>query len=247
MENRAVNNDIYQCLGERWYSAQDDPVALLRAESKLRNPWVVERIRTSLGEDPVRVLDIGCGAGFLTNYLASAGHDVTGVDSSTSSLEVATRHDTSGRVRYLVGDAMALPFDDGHFEVVCAMDFLEHVDDWKGAVAEMSRVLAPRGLFFFHTFNRNWLSWLVVIKGVEWFVKNTPRDMHVLPLFVKPEELTAVARVHDMEILALHGSRPVFGKSMLKLLATRVVPEDFSFTFSKSTVLAYTGIARKRS
>ena len=246
MENRAVNNDIYQSLGERWYTAQDDPVALLRAESKLRNPWVVERIRANLGEHAVRVLDIGCGAGFLTNYLASAGHDVTGFDNSTSSLEVAARHDTSGRARYQVGDALALPFDDARFEVVCAMDFLEHVDDWKGAVAEMSRVLAPRGLFFFHTFNRNWLAWLVVIKGVEWFVKNTPRDMHVLPLFIKPKELVAKAESHDMEILELHGSRPLFDRSMLKMLATRVVPSEFSFTFGKSTLLAYTGIARKR-
>jgi 2-polyprenyl-6-hydroxyphenyl methylase / 3-demethylubiquinone-9 3-methyltransferase len=45
------------------------------------------------------------------------------------------------------------------------------------------RVLAPSGLFFFHTFNRNWIANLIVIKGVELFVKNTPEDLHVLRLF----------------------------------------------------------------
>ena len=50
-------------------------------------------------------------------------------------------------------------------------------------------MLAPGGRFFFHTFNRTWLAWLIVIKGVGWFVRNTPRDLHVLRLFVKPSEL----------------------------------------------------------
>jgi 2-polyprenyl-6-hydroxyphenyl methylase / 3-demethylubiquinone-9 3-methyltransferase len=240
-----VNNSIYDELGERWYAAHDDPVALLRAESRLRNPWVAAKILHERGPN-ARVLDVGCGAGFLSNHLAHQGFDVTGIDASAASLEVAARHDVSGRATYVLGDAMSLPFASGSFDVVCAMDFLEHVEDPAAVVAEIARVLAPGGVFFFHTFNRNPLAWLVIIKGVEWFVKNTPRHMHVLRLFIKPRELVSMCQRSGLELAELHGSEPVvLSWAFWRMLLTRSVPPDFRFRFSKSTLLAYTGYARR--
>jgi 2-polyprenyl-6-hydroxyphenyl methylase / 3-demethylubiquinone-9 3-methyltransferase len=242
----SVNNDIYSTLGARWYDAADDPVALLRAEARLRNPWVAQQIATRFGGRPCSVLDIGCGGGFLSNHLAALGHRVTGLDEAHDSLAVAARHDASGTVKYDHGDATSLPYDAGSFDVVCAMDFLEHVEEPERVVAEASRVLSPSGLFFFHTFNRNWLSWLVVIKGVEWFVKNTPPDMHVLHLFLKPAEVAAMCRQNGMETMQVLGSRPKIGAAFWKMLRTGIVPADFEFTFSPSTKLGFTGFARKR-
>ena len=240
-----VNNAIYDELGERWYAAHDDPVALLRAESRLRNPWVAENVLRERGAQ-ARVLDVGCGAGFLSNHLAREGFEVTGVDASKASLDVAARHDVSGRARYVLGDALALPFPAASFDVVCAMDFLEHVEDPAAVVAEISRVLKPGGLFFFHTFNRNPLAWLVIIKGVEWFVKNTPKHMHVLRLFIKPSELAGMCQAHGLRVAELHGSEPVvFSWAFWRMLLTRVVPTDFRFRFSRSTLLAYTGYAKR--
>lgn len=240
-----VNNAIYDELGERWYAANDDPVALLRAESRLRNPWVVEHIVRERGHG-ASVLDVGCGAGFLSNHLARQGFDVTGIDASQASIDVAARHDTSRGARYLLGDAARLPFADASFDVVCAMDFLEHVEDPARVLAEAARVLKPGGLFFFHTFNRNPVAWLVIIKGVEWFVKNTPRHMHVLRLFIKPNELVRMCAASGLAVTALHGSQPViFSWAFWRMLFTRVVPADFRFRFSSSTLLAYTGYARR--
>jgi 2-polyprenyl-6-hydroxyphenyl methylase / 3-demethylubiquinone-9 3-methyltransferase len=240
-----VNNTIYDELGERWYDAHDDPVALLRAESRLRNPWVAAHIFRAFGRH-ARVLDVGCGAGFLSNHLAREGFEVTGIDASQASIDVAARHDETRKARYLLGDAMRLPFADASFDVVCAMDFLEHVEEPAAVVAEVSRVLKPGGVFFFHTFNRNPLAWLVIIKGVEWFVKNTPRHMHVLRLFIKPHELERMCASNGLAFQVLHGSEPVvFSWAFWRMLLTRVVPPDFSFRFSKSTLLAYTGYATR--
>ena len=126
------------------------------------------------------------------------------------------------------------------------MDFLEHVEGPARVVAEAARVLHPRGLFFFHTFNRNTLAWLVVIKGVEWFVKNTPKDMHVLRLFIRPTELRRMCQASGLKVVELHGSAPVVGAlAFWKMLATRVVPRDFRFRFAKSTRIAYTGFAER--
>jgi 2-polyprenyl-6-hydroxyphenyl methylase/3-demethylubiquinone-9 3-methyltransferase len=146
----------------------------------------------------------------------------------------------------MLGDALSLPFDDASFDVVCAMDFLEHVEDPGAVVAEVARVLKPGGTFFFHTFNRNPLAWLVIIKGVEWFVKNPPRHMHVLRLFIKPYELERMCQEHGLFFRVLHGSEPVvLSWAFWRMLLTRVVPRDFRFRFSKSTLLAYTGYAAR--
>ena len=240
-----VNNHVYEQLGERWYNAQDDPIALLRAESRLRNPWIAMHIAGSVGSPVADVLDVGCGAGFLSNYLGSRGHRVTGLDASPDALAIARRYDPSGLVQYRQGDALRLPFDDASFDAVCAMDFLEHVENPEQVIREASRVLRPNGSFFFHTFNRNFAAWLVVIKGVEWFVRNTPRHLHVLRLFLKPTEVQAACSRHGLVALELRGVRPTFGAAFWKLLFTGRVAPDFSFRFTRSTGLGYSGVARK--
>lgn len=238
---RTVNNAWYDTLGDRWYEAEDTPIALLRAEASHRNPWIAE----TLGAAPRAVLDLGCGAGFLANDLAARGHRVTGLDTSAEVLAVARRHDGSRSAEYLVGDACAVPFRDASFDAVCAMDLLEHVAEPHRVVAEAARVLRPGGAFFFHTFNRTWQAHLVVIKGVEWFVKNTPKDLHVIDLFRSPEEVAEMCRRAQLEPITVRGSRPRFRWPLWRMLVTGRVGHDFAFTFSGSTKLGYTGYARK--
>src|SRR5262249_14593903 len=118
-----VNNDIYGHLGERCYTARDDRIDLLRAEARARNPWIAGGIRQAFPSGKVKVLDMGCGGGFLSNYLAEAGFAVTGLDAAAESLTIARRYDTTGRACYVTGDAYSLPYADGAFQAACAMDF----------------------------------------------------------------------------------------------------------------------------
>ncbi len=238
-----VNNAIYDDYGDRWYTADDDPVALLRAESRAKTPWIQQRLETQGAKS---ILDVGCGAGFTSNALAASGFQVTGVDLSLSSLEAARRHDSSGRATYVHADANHLPFPDAHFDAVCSLDFLEHVEDPARAIREIARVLKPGGLFFFHTFNRNWMSWLVVIKLVEWLVANTPRDMHVLRLFIKPRELNQMNLAAGMKTQEITGLRPVFSTLTWESLRTGVVPKGLRFCLTRSTALSYLGMAKKQ-
>jgi 2-polyprenyl-6-hydroxyphenyl methylase/3-demethylubiquinone-9 3-methyltransferase len=240
-----VNNDLYHLLGERWYTAQNDPVALLRKEAQFRNPKVHETLVKEYGPRRLRILDVGCGAGFLTNYLSQMGHEVVGVDISKESLEVATQYDKNKSVRYLVGDAHALPFESGQFDAVCLLDFLEHTEEPLKAIQEAARVLKDSGLLFFHTFNRNFLSWLIVIKGMEWFVANTPKHLHVLRLFIKPQELEELLNQSKLHLIEMYGSRPKLNRAFWKLIQTGTVPNDFEFTKTSSLWMGYTGFARR--
>jgi 2-polyprenyl-6-hydroxyphenyl methylase/3-demethylubiquinone-9 3-methyltransferase len=241
-----IDNSLYDRLGERWYSAKDDPVALLRAESRLLTAWVLEELRAQSGGRSLAVLDVGCGGGLLANPVAAAGHRVTGVDLSEPSLEVARRHDATGTVRYLVQDARRLGLADGAFDAVCMMDFLEHVEDRDAVIKEAARVLKEGGRLFFHTFNRTPLAWLIAIKGVEWAVKNTPRRMHVYGLFLKPSELRETCARHGLAVESLRGVRArALSWAFLRLLATARVSDGFRFEFTGSLRIGYCGWARK--
>jgi 2-polyprenyl-6-hydroxyphenyl methylase / 3-demethylubiquinone-9 3-methyltransferase len=240
-----VNNDIYDQLGERWYTARDDPIALLRAESRARNPWIARSIRQVFPSNGVKVLDIGCGGGFLSNYLAKAGFIVTGLDAAAESLMIAQRYDATSSACYVMGDAYRLPYADNVFQAACAMDFLEHVDEPGRVLAEAARILEPGGLFFFATFNRNLLSWLFGVKGVEWFVKNTPPRMHILSHFIKPAELRTMCEESGLRINELRGFLPRFNRAFWRMLVTGVVADDFSFQFARNILTGYIGIAVK--
>ena len=240
-----INNTFYEGLGERWYEAWDDPVALLRAEGKVKHQWVYEKIIKNFGTRKVSILDVGCGAGFLTNEFAGKGFQVTGVDTSSDSLRVARAYDLTGTVDYIEADALELPFPDKSLDVVTCMDFLEHVVGPRRYIEEIGRVLRPGGIFFFHTFNRNVASWFLVIKCVEWFVKNTPRNMHVIDLFIKPSELEHFCRESHMVPVEMTGIKPVFSSLSAKDLFTGIVPPDMRFELTKSLLLSYMGYARK--
>ncbi len=241
-----VNNDIYNTYGDKWYEADDDPIALLRAESKTKTPWIIDRIKNhGLLNANTKVLDVGCGAGFLSNALAKESLQVTGVDLSEESLKVAAKHDDTKTVKYQTADAYKLPFQDATFDVLTAMDFLEHVEKPDEVIKEFSRVLKPNGLFIFHTFNRNPLAHLVIIKFVEWIVKNTPKHLHVIHLFIKPKELADYCQRAGMTSKEMIGIKPIFSTIPIKNLFTGIVPKTLRFELTKNLLLSYMGYAIK--
>ena len=245
MEREVINNAFYDDLGAKWYESYDHPIALLRAENKARIPWVAKKISQHFADKQCSIIDVGCGGGFLSNALAQHGHQVTGIDLSEESLEVARQRDVTNSVFYCPGDGYALPFAKEQFDVVCAMDFLEHIEDPLKAIEQAAHVLKPGGLFFFHTFNRNLLSYLIAIKGVEWFVPNTPKNMHLYKLFIKPQELNSYLQQHRFEVSEICGLMPELNKAFLRLIFTRRLTNGFSFKVGNSLYCGYMGFATK--
>lgn len=241
-----INNDYYNHLGNDWYEANNDPIAILRREQYIKNPWIKMEIIKNFGRTDLNIADIGCGAGFLTNYLAGDFKNVYGLDASSSTLKVAAQKDETKSVIYTNGNAYQLPYADESMDVVCAMDFLEHVDSPRKVVEECSRVLKPNGLFFFHTFNRNFLAWLVVIKFMEWFIPKTPKNLHVLHLFIKPSELDYMMQINKLEAVKMVGIGPKFNLAFIKSIFKRQVLKDFRFKLSKNLSLGYMGYAKKK-
>jgi 2-polyprenyl-6-hydroxyphenyl methylase/3-demethylubiquinone-9 3-methyltransferase len=123
------------------------------------------------------------------------------------------------------------------------MDFLEHVDRPGAVILECARVLRPGGLFIFHTFNRTLLAGLVVIKLMEWFVPNTPKDMHVLHLFVTPDELRSYCQHASLVVNEMTGIKPVFSSISLRDVVRGFAPANMRFELTRSLKISYMGCA----
>jgi 2-polyprenyl-6-hydroxyphenyl methylase / 3-demethylubiquinone-9 3-methyltransferase len=235
-----VNNQVYDDLGDRWYTDDSHPIALLKRESEAKAKYVMQQIGKVY---PCEVLDIGCGAGFVSSQLANGGMQVTGIDLSASSIAVAQRF-SAPTVRYQVADATNLPFKDESFDACLLLDCLEHIQEYPRALAEAARVTRPGGRVFFHTFNRTWLSYLLAVKALDWL--GNDKHIHVYPMLIKPEELTAHCEKLGLKVVHTAGIMPdMRSKAFWWSLAHRQVAKSFNFKITKSTAVGYIGYALK--
>lgn len=208
-----INNGVYDELAHTWWD-ENEFLHLLKA---MVNPWRVPYFKNALtkhyGQDlnQVRLLDIGCGGGVLTEEFAQAGCRVTGIDISPRSIAVAQTHAAQSTlsIDYRVGEATYLPFENGNFEAVSCCDMLEHVSDWKRVITEAARVLKPGGLFLFDTINRTPKSKAVMIQGLQEssFTRLMPPDTHIWEMFITPDEITAALQKQGMKIEDMQGSK----------------------------------------
>jgi 2-polyprenyl-6-hydroxyphenyl methylase/3-demethylubiquinone-9 3-methyltransferase len=237
-----VDNDFYDELGAEWHEGDAHAIALLRAETPTRFAYVRAVLEREGVRPGARVLDVGCGGGFLSLPLAAAGWRVKGIDRSEPSLDAARARIPAGAsAEFAVGDALALEEPEGSCEAVLLMDLLEHLDEPARAVAEAARVLKPGGVLLFHTFNRTLPSWLLAVKGIGLVTTHGPHNVHVYRLLVKPAELEAAGRAAGLEPRERRGIRPVLGRALLWSFLHRRIHPEFAFTLTRSTAVGYLG------
>src|SRR5690349_21076814 len=101
-----------------------------------------------------RVLDAGCGAGYGAAALAETADSVAGVDVAEEAIEFARAHYQAGNLRFEQASILQLPFEDASFDLMVAFEVIEHLEDWRGFLAEAGRVLAPAGQLIVSTPNK---------------------------------------------------------------------------------------------
>jgi len=188
----------------RWW----DPASEFRPLHEinpLRLRWIEEMAGGIGGKD---VLDVGCGGGILSEAMARAGANVTGVDLSAKALGVARLHglESGVAVTYRLVAAEALAAEcPGRFAVVTCMEMLEHVPDPASIVAACTTLAAPGATVAFATLNRNPMSYLQAILGAEYVLRLLPRGTHDWSRFIRPAELARFARRAGLELAGMTG------------------------------------------
>ncbi|WP_431973060.1 methyltransferase domain-containing protein [Micromonospora haikouensis] len=192
----------YDDLADEWWRP-DGAFAMLHWLARARAALVPPATRPD-----ALLVDLGCGAGLLAPHLAGKGYRHVGVDLTRSALAQAAAHG----VTPVNGDATAVPLADGCADVVAAGELLEHVPDWRAAVAEACRLLRPGGLLVLDTLNDTALSRLVAVEIGE-RLPTVPRGIHDPRLFVDDQALVAECARHGVE-LRVRGVRPELGGTL---------------------------------
>jgi 2-polyprenyl-6-hydroxyphenyl methylase / 3-demethylubiquinone-9 3-methyltransferase len=139
----------------------------------------------------LRMLDIGCGAGLLCEPFTRLGADVVGVDASAKNIAAAKLHAEKGHLSIDYRNTTPEEMDGRErFDIVLAMEVVEHVTDVGLFLSRCAAMLKPGGMMVASTLNRNWKSFALAIVGAEYVLRWLPRGTHQWSKFVTPDELT---------------------------------------------------------
>jgi 2-polyprenyl-6-hydroxyphenyl methylase/3-demethylubiquinone-9 3-methyltransferase len=185
-------------MAARWWDPRG-PMAPLHKLNPVRLAYVRDEAATHFGRDAkklgclkgLRILDIGCGAGLLAEPLARLGAEMTGIDPAEENIAAARAHaiESGVTVDYRDTTAEVLAANGEQFDVVLAMEVVEHVTDVPSFVATCASMVKPGGLFFAATLNRTLKSFALAIVGAEFILRWLPRGTHQWDKFVTPDEL----------------------------------------------------------
>lgn len=160
------------------------------------NPLRLAFIRRHVNPSGRKVVDVGCGGGILTEALAAAGADATGIDLGRAALAAAEAHRRAAglEIAYRRIDAESLAeASPAAFDMAVCMELLEHVPDPASLVTACARLVRTGGHVFFATLNRTPLAYILAIVMAERVLRIVPAGTHQYARFIKPRELTAWA------------------------------------------------------
>lgn len=191
----------FEAMAAEWWDA-GGKFKPLHMMNPVRLDYITAQIAAEFGRDltrpqpfaGLRLLDIGCGGGLLSEPMARLGATVVGADAAERNIPVAKLHaEQSGlTIDYRHTTAEALAGAGERFDVVLAMEIVEHVADPQGFVTTCRDLLRPGGLMVMSTLNRTTKSFLAAIIGAEWIMRWLPKGTHDWAKFIQPDELRAM-------------------------------------------------------
>ena len=154
---------------------------------------IINNFKIEANENPLRnikILDIGCGGGLLSEPMTKLGATVTGIDASSKNIEIAKLHAKKNKLKinYVNCSPEKLP-EQEKFDVILNMEIVEHVEDISLFLKSCSQLLKKEGLMFVATINKTLKSYMFAIIGAEYILRWLPIGTHEWEKFVKPDEL----------------------------------------------------------
>ena len=169
--------------------------------------WAVKHFRRNEADrrplEGLRLLDIGCGGGLLTEPLSRLGASVTGVDAGAKNIAVAKLHaERMGReIDYRATTSEALVAEGARFDIVLNMEVVEHVDNVPLYMKSCADLVAPGGLLFSATINRTLRALALAKIGAEYILRWLPAGTHDWKKFLTPDELKALITRNGLKII----------------------------------------------
>ena len=195
-----INKDEIQKfskLAEEWWDVEGKFKPLHRF-NPIRIEHILELCSNNFGFDlknnkplkNLKILDIGCGGGLISEPMARLGAEVTGIDASSKNIEIAKIHSKKSNlnIKYLNCSPEKMS-DKNKFDIVLNLEVVEHVENLDLYLQSCSKLIKSGGLMFTATLNRTFTSYIKAIIGAEYILKWLPIGTHDWNKFLKPEEL----------------------------------------------------------
>lgn len=230
---------FYERLADTWWD-RDGPFWPLHRLNALRVRYLADAIGASVVAGGrtgdlagVRVLDIGCGGGILSESMAALGCTVHGIDVVAKNIGVAGTHARRRGldIHYETTTAEALAAAGHTYDVVLNMEVVEHVANLPGFMRACCALTRADGLMFVATLNRTAASFVAAIVGAEYVLRWLPRGTHRWDRFRTPREIEALLRANGMELVESTG--------------VRVNPLTKAFSLTRSMAVNYMLMAHK--
>ncbi len=204
----------FTAMAEAWW----DPNGKFRPLHRfnpVRLAYIRDKLCSHFDRDPaaeqpltgLRILDVGCGGGLLSEPMARLGATVTGLDAAEKNIRIASLHAAESKldIDYRHGSVEDLAAAGAQFDAVLNMEVVEHVADVGSFLGASAAVVRPGGIMVVATLNRTPKSFLLAIVGAEYVLRWLPRGTHDWRRFLRPSELAADLRGSGLEIAEMTG------------------------------------------
>ncbi|MBL7478931.1 bifunctional 2-polyprenyl-6-hydroxyphenol methylase/3-demethylubiquinol 3-O-methyltransferase UbiG [Legionella bononiensis] len=183
-----------------WWDTEG-PLKTLHDINLTRLDFITQQINLT----GIRVLDVGCGGGILSEAMARKGAEVTGIDAEGEAIKVAGEHARNNGLTVQYKCTPIEDYEDNHFDVITCMEMLEHVQRPEQVLQHCKRLLKPGGLLFLSTISRTLKAYASAIIAAEYVLNLLPKQTHDYDKFIKPSELASMARSYGFTMMDLNG------------------------------------------
>ncbi len=157
----------------------------------------------------LKILDIGCGGGLLSEPMSRLGAKVTGIDASEKNIKIANAHlkKSKLKINYVCASPESLKATKEQFDVILNMEIVEHVEDVELFIKKSSELLKKKGLMFVATLNKTLKSYIFAIVGAEYILRWLPIGTHEWEKFVEPSKLIEYGKRNSLKLEKINGMK----------------------------------------
>ena len=215
MKNNTINKkeiEKFSKIAEEWWDPEGkfkplhkfNPIRISYIKENIIKTFKLDDNKTPLKN--IKILDIGCGGGLLSEPMCRLGAKVTGIDASDKNIKIAKLHSKKNNLKIEYRCSSPEKFNaQEKFDVILNMEIVEHVEDVNLFLKSCSRLLKKNGIMFVATLNKTLKSYIFAIVGAEYILRWLPIGTHEWEKFIKPEELISILEKNDLRLDKVDG------------------------------------------
>ena len=215
MKTNTINKkeiEKFSKIAEEWWNPEGkfkplhkfNPIRISYIKENIIETFKLENKKNPLKD--IKILDVGCGGGLLSEPMCRLGATVTGIDASDKNINVAKIHSQKDnlKINYFCSSPEKFKIDD-KFDVILNMEIVEHVEDVNLFLSSCNKLLKKNGIMFVATLNKTLKSYFFAIIGAEYILRWLPIGTHEWEKFLKPEDLISIQKKNNLKLDKLNG------------------------------------------